>query len=216
MNIIKSLECLSVNFFEDVQRLITKEIDDINTKLQEEKANTTYLKKMNTEYENTIMCLQKQVEQLTVQLQASEDEQRQLLKVSHVVSIEKENAKLKKDILTLENKLNNISQLQTSTSYKTTSPPSSPSVYPSSTIDTPNKMSEINSNSEIEKEMNKKDKTDQEETTQDETQSMNVKEKVIKGKTYYISDDKNIYIKNEDESIGELVGKIVNKIAKWF
>jgi hypothetical protein len=50
---------------------------------------------------------------------------------------------------------------------------------------------------------------------------INVTEKKIKGVIYYVSDDGDIYTKNDDDSIGELKGKIEHLSSgktkvKWY
>jgi hypothetical protein len=42
----------------------------------------------------------------------------------------------------------------------------------------------------------------------DDSEDLSVVEKKIKGVIYYVSDDNDIYERNEDESIGDLKGKI--------
>jgi hypothetical protein len=62
-----------------------------------------------------------------------------------------------------------------------------------------------------------------EETPQDdgEDEGISVVEKKIKGVIYYVSDDGDIYNKNDDESVGEVKGKIEVLLSgktkvKWY
>ena len=55
------------------------------------------------------------------------------------------------------------------------------------------------------------------EEEEEEEEEEEVEEYIIEGKKYYVSDTKNgnIYLIDEDEEVGDLVGKIVNGISKF-
>lgn len=66
----------------------------------------------------------------------------------------------------------------------------------------------------------KEDKNDADESEDDE-EGINVVEKKIKGVIYYLADNGDIYQKNEDESIGDLLGKLETSASgktkvKWI
>lgn len=70
------------------------------------------LKDKNNIFENHIINLETSLNSLKLQLENSQEEQRELLKVSRVIAVEKENTRLKQENETLKEKLN---QLQKST-----------------------------------------------------------------------------------------------------
>jgi uncharacterized protein (DUF3084 family) len=126
---------------------------------------------------------------LSRELENSQEEQRQLLKVSRVVAIEKDNARLRSELQQLEAKLQSLKD-----SKKEATP----------TI--------THSRTQTENIIGK----DTETELCHEEDALNVREKTIKGIVYYLSDDNNVYQKNEDESIGELLGRIDGKKVKWL
>lgn len=74
----------------------------------------------------------------------------------------------------------------------------------------------------IDDETGAKELEDEEVEEQDEEENdIQVTEKKIKGQIYYVSDDGDVYIKEQDDSIGELVGKLEQLVTgktkiKWF
>lgn len=130
----------------------------------------------NTQYED-------EIRQLKESIKSMEEDRRAFVKVSHVVAIEKENARLRQEIDVLLTK----------------------SVPAKETVTEPALVNEK--------------KTVEREPPQ---ALLEVNEKKIKGIIYFVSkeDDRTIYKKNEDDSIGDAVGyleKVGDKFkVSWY
>jgi hypothetical protein len=145
------------------------------------------VKETNSILIDKVNSLELQLKNLSRELENSQEEQRQLLKVSRVVAIEKDNARLRLELQQLEVKFQLLKESKTITNI--------------TQHDTP-KETEVGE--EITKEL------------YHDEEALNVREKKIKGIVYYLSDDNNVYAKNDDESVGELLGSIDGKKVKWF
>jgi hypothetical protein len=189
-------------------------IDEMTTAHTELLKNVKRLQSTNIEYEKEIIQLKKKVED-------AEDEQKQFRKVSHIITMDRENSNYKQQIAILErrvafyqNQCNNMKSLgdnskidqQTDTNDLESS---------DNNITTDKPEDNTNKNDEhIEKTHNDK----QEENIDT---NITVKEKKIKGVIYYLSDDGDIYSRNDDKSIGEIKGKIEHLSSgktkvKWY
>lgn len=145
------------------------------------------IKETNILLIDKVNSLELLIKNLSRELENSQEEQRQLLKVSRVVAIEKDNARLRLELQQLEAKFQLFKESKT--------------IPTIAQQDTP-KETEVS-----------------EETTKElyhDEEALNVREKKIKGIVYYLSDDNNVYAKNDDESVGELLGSIDGKKVKWF
>jgi len=141
--------------------------------------------------DTTIENLQGQVALLTQQIEALENDKKEFTKVSHVIAMEKENAKLKLENSALQER---IKLLKCS-------------------VEMNNPCEEHTNGADIEEEAKEDDETPEEEEEE-------VVEKKIKGVVYYVSVNPNsdnqftLYIKNEDGSVGANVGHIEKKDNK--
>lgn len=68
-------------------------------------SENTELKDINNNLKHSITNLEATVKNLQLQLESSQEEQRELLKVSRVIAVEKENTRLKQENETLKEKL---------------------------------------------------------------------------------------------------------------
>jgi hypothetical protein len=176
-----------------VMTLTIKLTESINMLTSENKS----IKETNQVLIEQVSSLEVRLRDLSRDLENSQEEQRQLLKVSRVVAIEKDNARLRLELQQLESKLQLLKDSKTHTVP-------SPHSKEEATITHPitQKLAEIGKDTRTE--------------LNHEEEALNVREKTIKGIVYYLSDDNNIYEKNDDESIGELVGRIDGKKVKWL
>lgn len=161
---------------------------------------------------------QKEVEKFKRKVQEAEDDQKQFTKVSHIINMERETTHLKQQIAILErrvafyqNQCNELKdQKNTLCLFEEQSTQTETQDVTTVDIDTKN---EVYNDQEQE--------TNACNTQEDEEDGLNVVEKKIKGIVYYVSDDGDIYDKNEDESIGQLKGKMEvlssgKTKVKWF
>jgi len=175
-----------------IMTLTTKLTESLDMLTSENKS----VKETNQLLVEQVSSLEVRLKDLSRELENSQEEQRQLLKVSRVVAIEKDNARLRSELQQLESKLQLLKHSQTHIV------PSPPVVIPTITHSVTQKENAIGKDTETE--------LDHEE------EALNVREKTIKGIVYYLSDDNNVYEKNDDESIGELLGRIDGKKVKWL
>jgi HD superfamily phosphohydrolase len=150
-------------FMSDVDRTI----HDMTTKLLETISQLTNendtICKLNSELEELVSSLNIRLQDMTEQLESCQEEQREFLKVSRFVAIEKENAKLKLEIAELKEKLN----------------------------------------------------TAKEDRKEDKQCDVEFRKKKINDNYYYVNKNE-VYEINEDDSIGQLVGRIEGKKVKWL
>jgi len=147
------------------------------------------LQSSNKSLQNQIDTLEKRVEDMSRDLLKCEEEQREFLKVSRVVAIEKDNSRLRCEINQLQEQLK---QKNSDTRTQSTE------AIQSTQLLQPVGGGEIDNDS------------------QEHEETFNVIEKHIKGVVYYVSDNNDVYIKNSDETVGDLVGKIDGKKVKWM
>lgn len=176
-------------------------IDEFTAVHTELLKNFEKLQSINTEYEKEIVQLKKK-------LADAEDDQKQFRKVSHIITMDRENNNYKQQIAILERR---VAFYQNQCSNKK---PSNDIMKIDAQTDTDDLLYEIcNDNEQFNhsltniiniSEINNNKETD----TITYGDDINVKEKKIKGVIYYVSDNGDVYAKNDDDSIGELKGKI--------
>jgi hypothetical protein len=189
---------------ETIMALTIKLTESIDMLTSENKS----VKETNQVLIEQVASLEVRLKDLSRDLENSQEEQRQLLKVSRVVAIEKDNARLRVELQQLEAK---FQLLKCSKTHIVPSPLSKEEethnerqIDATPTIIHP-VIQQVNA-------IGNDTKTE----LYHEEEALNVREKTIKGISYYLSDDNNVYEKNDDESIGELLGRIDGKKVKWF
>lgn len=177
----------------------------------------------HTELLNKVEILQnqnndyvKEISQLKKKLNDAEDDQKQFRKVSHILTMDRENSNYKQQIAILERRVsfyqNQCNNMKTSNDVvKIDKQTDIDDLFINETCNEDQQSSNSqNNNKEIDIITYNDDSITNKEkdiiTYNDE--SINVKEKKIKGVIYYLSDDGQLYIKNDDSSIGELKGKL--------
>lgn len=193
-------------------------IDKITAYHEELLKNVETLQSMNNEYKKEIVELKKKLED-------AEDDQKQFRKVSHILTMDRENSNYKQQIAILERRVtfykNQCSDLKSSNDVlkideqtdtddlfvDNLSNDNEQSINPSK-----HKVSDLEVDGYKESDIitynddficNKES-----DITNCDDNEISVKEKKIKGVVYYLSDTGDIYIKNDDSSIGELKGKL--------
>lgn len=198
---------------EEVHRYKTN-VNEITTVHKELLRKVERLQSTNSDYEKEIIQLKKKLED-------AEDDQKQFRKVSHILTMDRENSNYKQQISILERRVafyqnqcnnmkssNDVSKIdeQTDTDDLLTIVDDNPSTSLISNITIDNDVSIDNKKTDV--------------ITHDDD-NINVKEKKIKGVIYYLSDNGDIYMKNDDNSIGELKGKLEHlptgkTKVKWY
>ena len=201
---------------EKEKQYLQEEVNKYKTSIDElSTAHTEMLKNVET-LQNTNSVYEKEINQLKKKLDDAEDDQKQFRKVSHILTMDRENSNYKQQIAILErrvafyqNQCNNIKS-------------SSDNIKIDQQTDTDDLSNNEQSNSSDNKEsdiikcdddnINNKESDiityDDDNINYKENDIITYKEKKIKGVIYYLSDDCSIYIKNDDSSIGELKGKL--------
>lgn len=197
-----------------------KEKNNLQEELNKYKTNVDELKKVHVELLKNVETLQyinseyeKEVTQLKKKLEDAEDDQKQFRKVSHILTMDRENSNYKHQIAILERRVafyqNQCSNMKSSNDVIKLE-------QQTDTNDLSHTVSDINTyNDDNNNNTNKPDII----TYNDD--SIIVKEKKIKGVVYYLSDNNDIYTKNIDNSIGELKGRLESLPSgktkvKWF
>lgn len=141
-----------------------------------------YMGRQNEEFMSTISRLQKQIE-------AVEDDKRQLTKVSNIIAIERENSRLKFEMESLKKKL------------------ATKLAAPVLTKDTVIEVTEAKEVVMINDDKVAVEKCEEEADT-DHEEDLEVYEKKIKNNVYYVStrDDASVYEKDDDGAIGQKIG----------
>lgn len=213
--------------------------------LEQRNINLT-LSNQNNELSHNLSITQKEVARYMKKVQEAEDDQKQFTKVSHIINMERETTHLKQQIAILErrvafyqnqcNELKEQKNATTVTDYETQGTqthdgPTSSTGEAHNALHCDISKEQDNVNCEVVDESNMiscqdtdKDEdntTECEKDADSEGEDMNVVEKKIKGVVYYVSDDGDIYVRNDDESIGELKGKMEllssgKTKVKWF
>lgn len=199
---IQHINDMNSNFMvgvkDTLKTLTTKLVETIN-KLTKENKETMEL---NNELKAQVTRLEIRLQDMTKELENSLEEQRQLLKVSRVVAIEKDNARLRTELQQLEAKFQALKEQHLSSK--------APLCATSSHNGT---STTVGSATNLEFGLDYERPNVHEEEKEED---VNVREKKIKGVIYYVSDDNNVYTKNDDDSIGNMIGKIEGKKVKWF
>jgi chromosome segregation ATPase len=131
-----------------------KQLENIHEETGRIRAHNDELNHTNSHLHDELETARQKIQALANTIESLEEEKRDFAKVSHVVALEKENAKLRQEIEALRKTLN--------------------------------------------------------ECNKSEDDSISIYEKKIKGKIYYINtnDDKTVYEKNDDGSVGKIVGTL--------
>jgi chromosome segregation ATPase len=186
---IQHIDDMNNNFMlgvkDTMKTLTTKLVETINKLTIENKEAIA----LNNVLKEQVKGLEARLNDLTKELEMSVEEQRQLLKVSRVVAIERENARLRTELQQFEVKFQALKEHQSSTK----------SQFCSASIQTASTTQDNTTN-----------------TDEQQEEQLNVREKKIKGVFYYVSDDNNVYTKNNDDSIGDIIGTIEGKKVKWL
>jgi predicted RNase H-like nuclease (RuvC/YqgF family) len=193
---IQHINDMNNNFMAGVKdtlkTLTTKLVETIN-KLTIENNEAMEL---NNGLKAQVTSLEARLQDMTKELENSLEEQRQLLKVSRVVAIEKDNARLRTELQQLETKFQLLKEQHASMKA------------PCATTNV-EKVTTVITNEHVDIHQDKEQEQSQEE-------ALNVREKKIKGAVYYVSDDNSVYTKNDDDSIGNIIGRIEGKKVKWL
>lgn len=136
------------------------------------------------DYRVQVLSLTKDKEHLQRQVRDLEDYSTQFSRVSHVVAMEKENARLQTHIRLLERRIEIYQQRL----KEVTQQNPDPVTFESTSSDTPPIV--------------------EPKLEQTAPSTVEMKEKKIKGIMYYISKSFEIYAKNEDGTIGDCIGKL--------
>jgi len=186
------------NVFEAQQTLIN-ELKNNHENIRSEK---DILERTIVEYQtkdqenvNNIEVMNNEIQKLRMEIQHMQEDNKVFTKVSQVVCLEKENARLVMEVEQLKQRLSNaLSKKSTHSSISSNlSNPSSP-----------NHSVQSSESGDIE------DRVDEDELNQ------NVYEKIIKGVVYYVTDDVDmvIYEKTQDETIGKRLGQLKKENGK--
>lgn len=190
------LSCLWENAQKEKDELI-QSVQSTQSSLDEQCRVIDTLHHINKDLSQQLEVSQKEVDNLKKKVQEAEDDQKQFTKVSHIINMERENTHFKQQIAILErrvafyqNQCNELkSQLQSQSPMNQST--QSTQTYTDAPIQDETTLV-----------------TDESQGHDEQEDALSVVEKKIKGVYYYVSDENDIYAKNEDESIGELKGKI--------
>lgn len=228
---------------EDNKKRLEEELEKTTNNVQLLTNSNLKLQDVQNQLQKENTALQQQIAELTKQLQDIEDDQKQFRKVSHIITMERENHHFKEQIAILQRRVafyqnqcntmkNKVQQTENSLTTEadindkqnttqnlvhiTTDIERSDDTQHQDNTESPdNDLSKIDnlvSNDNEQKEDNKNDIN---------SSDIKVIEKKIKGVIYYINDDGEIFDKNDDDSIGDLRGKITNLPSgktkvKWY
>lgn len=195
-NVLMDLSCLWENAQKEKDELI-QSVQSTQSSLDEQCRVIDTLHHINKDLSQQLEVSQKEVDNLKKKVQEAEDDQKQFTKVSHIINMERENTHFKQQIAILErrvafyqNQCNELkSQLQSQSPMNQST--QSTQTYTDAPIQDETTLV-----------------TDESQAHDEQEDALSVVEKKIKGVYYYVSDENDIYAKNEDESIGELKGKI--------
>lgn len=182
---------------------------DIQKSLEKVQQTNALLTSENQVLQSQIAKMTNEITKLNKTIKDSEDDQKQFTKVSHIITMERENTHLKQQIAILERRVafyqNQCNELK---ALSAKGPESNDQAIQTEEV---SEETPINVQPEHEQEpiqsATEAEVQDREEGDGDED-GLNVVEKKIKGVIYYVSDEGDIYDKDEDENIGELRGKI--------
>jgi chromosome segregation ATPase len=246
---------------EKEKKVLQDELSKANDHIKEITTNKNMLQNENNKLQTKVSEITIKTDDLIRKVNEAEDEHKQFRKVSHIITMEKENTNLKQQINILERRVtfyqNQCSKNAIITEDKSTytdidnhvqcnvllniTSDNDDTIITSETTSMDNIIESL-------KDAQYDDKDDvitakesdminihtdqhiisdiktiksQEATDDNEDSDINVIEKKIKGVIYYVSDEGDIYEKNDDDSIGNLKGKIENlpngkTKVKWY
>lgn len=178
-------------------------LQEMQKSLQEVQQTNASLTCDNQILQSQIAEMTNEITKLNTTIKDSEDYQKQFTKVSHIITMERENTHLKQQIAIMErrvafyqNQCNDLKVLSTKGPESNEQAVQTEEVYEQTPI-----------THELEPEQLEAKENEQDEVHEDDD-GVNVVEKKIKGVIYYVSDEGDIYDKDEDETIGQLRGKI--------
>lgn len=230
---------------EKQKELLQVEVQDYKDNINQLTVDhTELLKKFESVNEHNEKLVH-EINQLRKQVQDAEDDQKQFRKVSHILTMDRENNSYKQQIAILEkrvafyqNQCNNLKvndaenkinkQTETENIMIDMETNTHDIINDNSAIVEEEKDLDVNAENtaNVEDVVNASNAPnapnyDTVPENSNEDEDIDVKEKKIKGVVYYVSDDGDIYIKNDDNSIGELKGKIENLPSgktkvKWY
>ena len=196
---------MATNTFENIHNLIHDVHDKYVVLCQENKqlkeSNETltnsnvFYKQQNEDLNEKIIMLQNKIDCL-------EDDRKELTKVSSIVSLDKQNQQLKKEIENLHDKINKLLETKEHVVIQESSSSPTPILPESHVVIGYNLTSNTKEATEAVEEPNKSPEV---KVT---LHSDDMVEKTIKSVKYYVSQDNLIYVKNDDGSVGENVGKL--------
>lgn len=233
MAFYEKLSALSFEW-EQVQTVIAnvhKRNGELVTQVTELSSLLENLQKYNKQLEKDLHTSKTKIELLEKQVSNFADEQREFTKVSRIISIENENTRLREDIVLLErriaiyqNQLKQYLQPQHSQWKQNSETAHNTDIADVASTDNGTDLKEPTESPVdvtvceeqvpcvIAQEENGVEHTNTDTKSEDDdthdTDAVNVVEKKIKGVVYYLSDDGDIHKKNDDESIGEVLGKL--------
>jgi predicted nucleic acid-binding Zn-ribbon protein len=180
--------------------------------------HTELLKSFKSVNEQNINLIN-EITQLKQQVQDAEDYQKQFRKVSHILTMDRENNNFKQQIAILEKRVAFYQNQCTILKGKCTETQDKQTETETILVDMETNTYEGTEGAEEAKDILNDSNIPEEEPNEDG--DIDVTEKKIKGVIYYVSNDDDIYVKNEDESIGELKGKIEHLPSgktkvKWY
>lgn len=193
-------------------------LQDLHNQLEEVQQTNASLRNENQALQSQIANMTNEIAKLNKTIKDSEDDQKQFTKVSHIINMERENTHLKQQIAILERRVafyqNQCSELK---SLANKGPESSEQAIQTEEVPEEHPFT---MHKELEPKQQAQLEVADEQNSEDE-EGLNVVEKKIKGIIYYLSDDGDIYDKDEDGTIGQLRGKIESLPSgktkvKWY
>jgi predicted RNase H-like nuclease (RuvC/YqgF family) len=173
------------SLYELIEDELNSKTEEINTQMRELENKMKIIKLENTNLLSMNEYLQKDKDKLEKHILNIEEEHRDLMKVSKIIALENENAKLKTEVSMLKDKINSLK-------VETTNP----IIIPKKTTD------ERHIEEPFVKPIEMSDETD----IDIEKNNINFTEKKIGNIIYYIDDNKKVFVKNDDDTIGEEIG----------
>lgn len=203
---------------QDEIKMFKTKIDEMTKEHMELSDNFQKLQLTN----DKLVC---EINELSKKVKDAEDDQQQFRKVSRIITMDRENNNYKQQIAILERRVafyqNQCNNIKSSNNViKIDEQTDTDDLLVDNNINDNDPKQLINRNTEGDILTYNDEFIHHKETDiitynddfinhkETDNESITVKEKKIKGAVYYISEDKDIYIKNEDGSIGPLKGKL--------
>ena len=166
----------------DTITVLQKQMREMDLEMAQDKLTILQYVKEIAKLQQTIDSVKSREEELLAKITNLEDENNNFRKVSRIIAFENENAALKREMESLKKRL----------------------LPAPAAVSIDEQIAEISSET-IEQMMS--------ESSAEEEDEIGVYEKTIKGEVFYISNDDNrrVYRKNEDGSIGEEIGRLAGK-----